>query len=109
MLKIKKALRAWLEVPQEDEIGGELEHRIRSFVEQVIYEAFFPAVPKELEHLFLSDDDYPKIRSQIEHHIRKLASDYVADTAERAINNLVNREEFIDEIVERIKRKQLRT
>lgn len=106
---IKNYLRKWLEIPDEKAIDFEdllLSTRkdVRALVKSAFEEAFLPDVTFKYASLW---EDGERLYGTLDDAVRRLALRTIKEETEKKIDSIVTPEKFIDEIVERIKIKQL--
>ena len=95
---IKKALRKWLGI--EDPLQN------RKLIETLIKDTLYDALQEEPSNNFALRFK-SKLANIIEDSCERLSIEHVKDISRSAAYQYVRSEEFIDEIVERIQRKQL--
>ena len=104
---MKKFLRKWLEVPEVPEVPEILIDEVKKMVEDAIYEAMRPIIPSDYERKFWSRNIHRDIRGTLQRHIVGITAEKIESAAAKHISDLIEPEKIIDDIVSRIKRKQV--
>ena len=108
---MKKFLRKWLEVPEVPEVPDMQRYantdNVRMMVEDAIREALLPDLPNPPNSLYWSRPRDRDIRNALANRVRDLFEPEVIEAVENAVSEIVDPEGFIDNVIKRIKRKQL--
>lgn len=106
---IKKRIKKWLGIDEQlKEIFTPYivtEEDLKSKIEDAISEAFTPTPNESIENTYLWHRK--NIRGSLDKAVKKLAEEYVESLVKKRLDELVVPEDFIDGVVERIKKKQL--
>lgn len=105
---MKNLLRKWLEVSDGQDMSGYARvDDIKEMVEDAIYEALQPELPYEYKRLYWRRDRDKDIRGTLERCVKKIVREDARAEVQGRIAELTEPEAFIDNVVERIKSKQL--
>ena len=103
-MNIKSRIRAWLEVPTLPE-EVPIHDMINDAVSNAMEEAFNEWVPGSL---FFAQDRHRKLRGLLRKYVNKEAEREGREAAIKQYNRMVKPESFIDEVIARIRRKQIK-
>lgn len=126
---MKDLIRKWLDIPDKEEILNSIRSinakevvietkdinsdQIKEMIEDAIFEAFLPQpdvflIASEARTRFFSNKEKHKdLRGAVENHVRKMAKEISRIEAQLRISELTGQEVFLDQIIARIKNKQL--
>ena len=105
---IKKMLRKWLEVP--DPVSPAkyvVMNDVKEMVEAAVLEAIDPNPPAGYKCRFWVDVGYKEIRGTLREGIAQVLSNELDENLSNRLDAIVTPEKFIDEVVQRIRDKQL--
>lgn len=110
---LKTFLKKWLDVP-EDKPSPVLkdfvvEGTVRELVKAVIEEALEPWREGVLRGYYWSDVEHKKIYGIFEKLTKSVVNEYAGDEVTRLVKERLEPESFIDGVVERINKKQLKS
>ncbi|MCY4044626.1 MAG: hypothetical protein OXE99_06070 [Cellvibrionales bacterium] len=112
---MKKLLQKWLEIPPAEKEIIDLnfpnyitECQLKNAVEEAIYEALSPDLPELYRIKYFQRDKYKDLSGLVQNHIKSLARELSKSEIRKVITEKIEPEKFIDDVVERIKNKQLK-
>jgi hypothetical protein len=105
-MKIKDILRRWLEIPDGSDYvkRSDVINDIRNEVKQVICCAF---APKDEINEMQYDGKYYRILGTLDQAVSRLVNPAAGEAVDKRLAEVVDAEKFLDDIVARLKRKQL--